>query len=92
VLDGVYRCGTEGTPQFVEVPAPTDKALQAVLQEIITRMMKLLTRRGVVVEEEASTYMADNDAEQMRPACSGRCRRRPEHTASPSAREPDRRC
>ena len=31
VLDGVYRCDTEGEPVFVEVPAPTDEALQAVL-------------------------------------------------------------
>jgi hypothetical protein len=51
VLDGVYRYGTEGTPEFVEVPAPTDEALQAVLHKVITRTMKLLTRRGVLVEE-----------------------------------------
>jgi len=31
VLDGVYRCDTEGEPVFVEVPAPIDEALQAVL-------------------------------------------------------------
>jgi hypothetical protein len=46
VLDGVYRSGTEGTPSFVEVAAPTDEALQAVLHKIITRLIKLLTRRG----------------------------------------------
>ena len=63
VLDGVYRRGTDGAPEFVEVPAPTDEALQAVLHKIITRMMKLLTRRGVLVEEEGSTYMADNDGD-----------------------------
>ena len=45
VLDGVYRSGSDGA-EFVEVPAPTDEALQAVLQKIITRLMKLLTRRG----------------------------------------------
>ncbi len=55
VLDGVYRRGIDGEPEFVEVPAPTDEALQAVLHKIITRMMKLLTRRGVLVEEESST-------------------------------------
>ena len=43
VLDGVYRRGTEGEPEFVEVPAPTDEALQAVLHKIITRLMKLLS-------------------------------------------------
>ena len=63
VLDGVYRCGTEGAPEFVEVPAPTDETLQAVLHKIITRMMKLLTRRGVLVEEDGSTYMADDDGD-----------------------------
>ena len=54
VLDGVYR-RNEGGPIFVEVPAPTDEALQAVLHKIITRMMKLLTRRGALVEEQGST-------------------------------------
>jgi len=38
VLDGVFRCDTEGEPGFLEVPAPTDEALQAVLHKIITRM------------------------------------------------------
>ena len=78
VLDGVYRCGTDGTPEFVEVPAPTDEALQAVLHKTITRMMKLLTRRGVLVEEEGSTYVADNDgdsdeARTLRPLQAAAC-------------------
>ena len=38
VLDGVYRRSAEGAPQFVEVAAPTDEALQAVLHRIITRL------------------------------------------------------
>ena len=63
VLDGVYRRGIDGAPEFVEVPEPTDEALQAVLHKIITRTMKLLTRRGVLVEEESSTYMADSDGD-----------------------------
>ena len=29
VLDGVYRRGADGVPEFVEVPAPTAEALQA---------------------------------------------------------------
>ena len=66
VLDGVYRRGTEGAPEFVEVAAPTDEALQSVLHKIITRTMKLLTRRGVLVEEEGSTYMA---AARSRSSC-----------------------
>ena len=63
VLDGVYRCDTDGEPVFVEVPAPTDEALQTLLQKIITRTMKLLTRKGVFVEEQGQTYMADDDAD-----------------------------
>ncbi len=63
LLDGVYRTGVDGTPGFVEAPAPSDDALQAVLHKIITRLMKLLTRRGVLVEEEGSTYMADDDGD-----------------------------
>jgi len=63
VLDGVYRGDTEGEPVFVEVPPPTDEALQTVLHKIITRTMKLLTRRGVLVEEQGQTYLADADTD-----------------------------
>ena len=50
-------------PEFVDVPAPTGETLQAVLHKIITRTMGLLTRQGVLVEDEGSTYMADNDGD-----------------------------
>jgi hypothetical protein len=78
VLDGVYRRGADGVPEFVEVLALTDAALQTVLHKIITRLMKLLTRRGVLVEEEGSTYMADNDgdsdeARTLRPLQAAAC-------------------
>ncbi len=68
VLDGVYRRGAEGEPQFVGVPAPTDEAVQVVLHKIITRLMKLLTRRGVLVEEQGETYLAghDGDSDEIR--------------------------
>ena len=62
MLDGVYR-RTEGEPVFVAVPAPTDEALQALLHKIIGRLMKLLTRRGVGVEEAGATYLADSDSD-----------------------------
>jgi hypothetical protein len=39
VLDGVYQLGTDGETVFVEVPALTDEALQAVLHNFITRTM-----------------------------------------------------
>ena len=63
VLDGVYRRGGDGAPKFVEVPESADQALQPLLHKIITRLLGLLTRRGVLVEEEGSTYMADNDGD-----------------------------
>ena len=34
MLDGVYRCNPEREPVFVQVPAPTDEALQTVLHQI----------------------------------------------------------
>ena len=63
LLDGVYRCGADGAPVFVETSAPTDEALQAVLHKIITHRMRLLTLRGVLVEEEGSTPMADSEGD-----------------------------
>ena len=63
VLDGVYRCGADGAPTFVQVSAPTDDELDALLQTIITRLMKLLTRRGVLVEDMGQTYLAEPDAD-----------------------------
>ena len=63
MLDGVYRIGTDGEPVFVEVATPTDQALQTVLHKIITRTMKLLTRRGVLIEEQGQTYLANNDGD-----------------------------
>jgi predicted transcriptional regulator len=90
VLDGVYRRSADGSPEFVEAPAPSDEALQSVLHRTITRLMKLLTRRGMLFEEEqGSTYITDNDGDSddarvLRP--------QPALTASPSARVPARGC
>ena len=63
VLDGVYRRGTDGVPEFVEAPAPTDEAMRTVLHKIITHTMKLLTRRGVRVEEQGQAHSADDDSD-----------------------------
>ncbi len=49
------RCGADGTPTFVEVGAPTDDELHALLQRVITRLMKVLTRPGVLIEEMGQT-------------------------------------
>ena len=51
MLDGVYRHSADGTPDHVGAAAPSDEALQAVLRKLSTRTMKLLARRGVLVEE-----------------------------------------
>ncbi|WP_298835077.1 hypothetical protein [uncultured Piscinibacter sp.] len=40
---------------FVEVGAPTDDGLHALLQTIITRPIKLRTRRGVLMAETERT-------------------------------------
>jgi hypothetical protein len=68
VLDGVYRCGADGAPTFVEVSAPTDDELHVLLQTVIARLMKLLTRRGVLIEEMGQSYLAepDDDGEAAR--------------------------
>jgi len=63
VLDGVYRYGTDDAPAFVEVNAPTDDELHALLQTIIAWLMKMLTRRGVLVEDMGQAYLAEPDAD-----------------------------
>ena len=35
VLDGVYRCGADGVPGFIEAGAPADEELHALLQTVI---------------------------------------------------------
>jgi hypothetical protein len=95
VLDGVYRCGADGLPDFVEVDAPTEDELHALLQIVITRITKLLTRRGVLIEEMGQTFLADRDDADValtRRARCGRCRRQPRPTASPSGLAPGRKC
>jgi len=63
VLDGVYRCGADGAPNFVEAGTPTDDQLHVLLQTIIARLMEMLTRRGVLVEEMGQTWLAASDAD-----------------------------
>jgi hypothetical protein len=62
VLDGVYR-SSDGAAIFHEVPAPTIEELQALLAKIITRIMRLLTRLGFLIEEQDMTYLAEADRE-----------------------------
>jgi len=46
VLDGVYRHSADGAPVFVEVPAPTEEALQTVLHKITTRLTQVAHPSG----------------------------------------------
>ena len=62
-LDGVYRSGADGVPTFVEAGAPSDDELHALLHTVITRLMKMLTRHGVLIEEMGQTYLADPNAD-----------------------------
>ena len=64
VLDGLYACDAEGEPVFVEMPAPTDEALQTVLHKILSRLMRLLARKGVHVEgqvRQRDAFFATNE-------------------------------
>jgi hypothetical protein len=60
VLDGVYR-RTGGEPAFHAACAPTRAELAGLLDKIIARLLKMLTRSGYLVEEQGMTYMADID-------------------------------
>ena len=62
VLDGVYR-RTGGEPVFQEARAPSRDELAALLERIIARLLKMLTRLGYLLEVQGMTYMADRDAD-----------------------------
>lgn len=63
LLDGVNRL-TDGGPVFQAVPAPTAEQLQILLTRIITRLLKMLTRQGALIEEEIGIpSLADPDGD-----------------------------
>ena len=73
VLDGVY-CTTEGTTVFHPVRAPSAEQLQILLNQIIKRLMKLLTRRGYLIEEQRTVYLDETDMHTaMTPLQSAAC-------------------
>jgi hypothetical protein len=63
VLDGVYRC-SEGAPAFHEVRAPNIEQLHDLLDRIIARIIKWLTRQGYLIEEEGRRYLGEIDADR----------------------------
>ena len=61
MLDGVYRL-TDGAPIFDAVPAPTPHELETLLTRIIKRVLKVLTRKGALVEDTPENlYLADTE-------------------------------
>ena len=59
----MYRCGSDGVPEFIEAGAPSDEQIHAVLQTLITRLMKRLTRQGVLVQDLDETWLAEADGD-----------------------------
>ena len=62
VLDGVYQTSAESAPVFIEAPAPSNEQLQTLLDKIIRRILKLLTRLGHLIEEDGVPYMARSES------------------------------
>jgi hypothetical protein len=57
---------------FHTMHAPTATELQALLLRIIKRLMKFLTRKGFLIEEQGMTYLADTDPDfALRPPANG---------------------
>jgi hypothetical protein len=92
VLDGVYRCGADGAPAFAEAGAPTDEELHALLRTVIARLMKMLTRRGVLVQEMGQAWLAEPDADgeesrTLRPLQAAAMPCRPRRASGPALRQ-----
>jgi hypothetical protein len=62
VLDGVYQTEADGAPAFIEAPAPSNEQLQTLLDKIIRRILKLLTRLGHLIEEDGVPYLARSES------------------------------
>ena len=59
VLDGVYRCDTEGEPVFVEVPAPTDDPQGASIKAPAgTSVCEALLEHGIPIKHACAMSCA----------------------------------
>src|SRR4051812_4203080 len=63
VLDGVYRSST-GAPVFHEARAPSAAELETLLNRIIERIVKLLTRTRHLIEEQGMSYLAQAESDR----------------------------
>jgi hypothetical protein len=63
VLDGVHRRDADDAPTFIETNAPTHGELHALLQSVIVRLMKMLTRRGMLVEDMGQIWLVEPPAD-----------------------------
>ena len=52
------------TDLYQEARAPSRYELKDLLDQSITRLVRLLTRKGYLVEEEAMSHLADIDADE----------------------------
>ena len=57
VLDGVYQHAEDG-PIFHAARAPSLEELHGLLTKIITRILRRLTRQGLIVEDDGEQYVA----------------------------------
>jgi hypothetical protein len=76
VLDGMYRCGADGLPSFIEACALSDDELHALLQTIITRLMKMLTRHHVLAVVDDHQRLAPRQGRDQAVFERGRARTR----------------
>src|SRR5689334_1973444 len=63
VLDGVYR-SSAGELVFDKARAPSAAELETLLNRIIQRIVKLLTRAGYLIEEQGMTYLAQAESDR----------------------------
>ena len=61
-IDGVYELDATQQPStFHMAPAPTVKELGQILEKIITKITRLLERKGIIVKEEPSFQLEISD-------------------------------
>jgi hypothetical protein len=55
-VDGVFVREPDGSLRFLAVKAPTDREVEALLDVIRTRVLRLLVRRGLLCEEPSESF------------------------------------